>query len=75
MNTSHAESIPDEDAYITTTRPVIEVPERLSEAQRKVVDHMARLQRRGKPYIMVIVSDGKNTAIHGCNERLGFVTG
>jgi hypothetical protein len=75
MNISLTEPVPEEDAPPTTTTPVIEVPERLTEAQRKVVDHMARLHRRGKPYIMVISFDGSNTAIHGCNERLGFVTG
>lgn len=75
MSVSITHDLPEEDADITTTRPVIEVPERLSEAQRKVVDHMAPLQRRGKPYIMVIRSDGSNTEIYGCGERLGFVTG
>lgn len=51
-----------------------ETPERLSETERRVIEQM-RLQFTGNPSIMVLIYDGKNTAIHGCNERLGFVSG
>ncbi len=77
MNTTITDAIPDEDENIiaTLTDAVVEVPEVLPEAARKVVTHMARFTRRGKPYIIVVSSDGKNTTISGCNERLGFVAG
>ena len=60
MNVSLTDELPDEDApFVTTTPPVIEVPERLTNAQRKAIDHMARLQREKKPSIITLYWNGR----------------
>lgn len=60
MNTSLTTSVPEEDEpVVTATVAATVVPEQLTNAQRKAVDHMTRLQRDTKPCIITMYWNGR----------------
>lgn len=75
MNTSHTDSIPDEDdAIVTATGPGRIVPQQLTDAQQKALNHMSRLQRSNKPCILTLYWNGRTWAFWE-GKQAGMVLG